>query len=106
MSSAPATTFHEAYPLKDLRPADYNPRHLSDEACARLQEPIGRHGVVKPVILNADGTLVAGHQRTKAMTALGMTHTPAVMLGTKVRLTDEIQFNLLHNRVETEASVV
>ncbi|MFF3465350.1 ParB N-terminal domain-containing protein [Streptomyces sp. NPDC001984] len=106
MSDAPTTTFYEAYPLKDLRPADYNPRHLSEEAFARLQESIKRHGIVKPVILNADGTLVAGHQRTKAMTALGMTHTPAVMLGTKVRLTDEIQFNLLHNRVETEASIV
>ncbi|MER5918380.1 ParB N-terminal domain-containing protein [Streptomyces sp. NPDC001982] len=106
MSDAPTTTFYEAYPLKDLRPADYNPRHLSEEAFARLQESIKRHGIVKPVILNADGTLVAGHQRTKAMTALGMTHTPAVMLGTKVRRTDEIQFNLLHNRVETEASIV
>lgn len=105
-SSGPTTTFHVAYPLKDLRPADYNPRHLSDEAFERLQKSIGRHGIVKPVILNADGTLVAGHQRTKAMSALGMTHTPAVMLGHKVRLTDEIQFNLLHNRVETEASVV
>ncbi|MFF3255918.1 hypothetical protein ACFYWP_33920 [Actinacidiphila glaucinigra] len=40
------------------------------------------------------------------MTALGMTHTPAVVLGRIVRLTDEIQFNLLHNRVETEASIV
>ncbi|WP_330306193.1 MULTISPECIES: ParB N-terminal domain-containing protein [unclassified Streptomyces] len=105
-SSGPATTFYEAYPLKDLRPAEYNPRHLSEEAFERLQASITRHGVVKPVILNANGTLVAGHQRTKAMTALGMTHTPAVKLGQVVRLTDEIQFNLLHNRVETEASVV
>ncbi|WP_055589530.1 hypothetical protein [Peterkaempfera griseoplana] len=40
------------------------------------------------------------------MTALGPTHTPAVMPGKTVRLQDEIQFNLLHNRVETEASVV
>ncbi|SOE24464.1 ParB N-terminal domain-containing protein [Streptomyces sp. OK228] len=61
---------------------------------------------MKPVILNADGTLVAGHQRTKGLQAIGLTHTPAVMLGTKVRLQDEIQFNLLHNRVETEASIV
>ncbi|MFE2584016.1 ParB N-terminal domain-containing protein [Streptomyces sp. NPDC059378] len=105
-TGAPTTTFYEAYPLTDLQPADYNPRLLSDEAFERLKQSIGRHGIVKPVILNADGTLVAGHQRTKAMKALGITSTPAVMLGTKVRLSDEIQFNLLHNRVETEASVV
>ncbi|WP_405889522.1 ParB N-terminal domain-containing protein [Streptomyces sp. NBC_00133] len=106
MSSAPTTTFHEAYPLDQLRPADYNPRRLSEQAFVRLQASLRRHGVVKPVILNADGTLVAGHQRTKGLKAIGLTHTPAVMLGTKVRLQDEIQFNLLHNRVETEASVV
>ncbi|MFI1100282.1 methyltransferase domain-containing protein [Streptomyces melanogenes] len=106
MSAAPTTTFHESYPLAELRPADYNPRRLSETAFQRLQASLRRHGVVKPVILNADGTLVAGHQRTKGLKAIGVTHTPAVMLGTKVRMQDEIQFNLLHNRVETEASVV
>ncbi|MCB8906742.1 MULTISPECIES: methyltransferase domain-containing protein [unclassified Streptomyces] len=106
MSKVPTTTFHESYPLDQLRPADYNPRRLSDTAFIRLQASLRRHGVVKPVILNADGTLVAGHQRTKGLKAIGLTHTPAVMLGSKVRLQDEIQFNLLHNRVETEASVV
>ncbi|MBB4985108.1 ParB N-terminal domain-containing protein [Streptomyces nymphaeiformis] len=106
MSKVPTTTFHESYPLDQLRPADYNPRRLSETAFIRLQASLRRHGVVKPVILNADGTLVAGHQRTKGLKAIGLTHTPAVMLGSKVRLQDEIQFNLLHNRVETEASVV
>ncbi|WP_181799485.1 methyltransferase domain-containing protein [Kitasatospora acidiphila] len=106
MSAIPTTTFHESYPLAELRPADYNPRRLSAEAFERLKASIGRHGIVKPVILNANGTLVAGHQRTKGMTALGITHTPAVMLGTTVRLQDEIRFNLLHNKVETEASIV
>jgi hypothetical protein len=104
--SIPTTTFHREYPLADLRPADYNPRRLSQHAFERLKVSIGRHGIVKPVILNANGTLVAGHQRTKAMTALGLPHTPAVMLGKTVRLQDEIQFNLLHNRVETEQSTV
>lgn len=98
--------FHLSYPLDDLRPADYNPRRLSETAFARLQESIGRWGIVKPVILNADGTLVAGHQRTKAMRALGITHTPAVRLSAKVRMADEVQFNLMHNRVEVEASEV
>ena len=98
--------FDPAWPLTNLRPADYNPRFLSDDAFVRLQASLRRHGVVKPVILNADGTLVAGHQRTKALKAIGHTTTPAVILGQKVRLQDEIKFNLLHNRVETEASVV
>ncbi|MFE5718999.1 methyltransferase domain-containing protein [Streptomyces erythrochromogenes] len=98
--------FDPAYPLADLRPADYNPRRLSDAAFVRLQGSLRRHGVVKPVILNADGTLVAGHQRTKGLKAIGQDTVPATVLPQKVRLQDEIKFNLLHNRVETESSVV
>lgn len=99
-------TFHEAYPLTDLQPADYNPRHLSDTAFARLQASLRKHGVIKPVILNGNGTLVAGHQRTKALKAIGETHVPAVQLADTVRLQDEIAFNLMHNRVEVDASIV
>ncbi|MFF0741549.1 ParB N-terminal domain-containing protein [Streptomyces sp. NPDC004111] len=98
--------FDPAYPLAKLRPADYNPRRLSPESFVRLQGSLGRHGVVKPVILNADGTLVAGHQRTKGLKAIGQETTPAMILPQKVRLQDEIKFNLLHNRVETESSLV
>lgn len=46
--------------------------------------------------------LVAGHQRIKGLRAIGLTHTPAVMPGAKVRQQGEAQFNLLHNRVETD----
>ncbi|WKV74174.1 ParB N-terminal domain-containing protein [Streptomyces sp. PCS3-D2] len=98
--------FDPAYPLSDLRPADYNPRRLSEASFVRLQGSLRRHGVVKPVILNADGTLVAGHQRTKGLKAIGQETVPAMILPQKVRLQDEIKFNLLHNRVETESSVV
>ena len=56
-------------PMGDLKPADYNPRRISPTAFGILQDSIRALGVVKPIILNADGTIVAGHQRTKAMTA-------------------------------------
>jgi ParB family chromosome partitioning protein len=106
MSRSLDVRFDPAYPLAKLRPAEYNPRRLSPESFVRLQGSLGRHGVVKPVILNADGTLVAGHQRTKGLKAIGQETTPAMILPQKVRLQDEIKFNLLHNRVETESSLV
>lgn len=92
--------------IKDLKPADYNPRRLSEDAFVRLQASLKKWGIVKPVIVNADGTLVAGHQRTKALQAIGQETCAAVVLPTKVRMSDEIQFNMLHNRVEVEASEV
>lgn len=98
--------FHPAFPLDDLAPADYNPRHLSDKAFTRLQESLRTHGVIKPVILNGNGTLVAGHQRTKALKAIGQSTVAAVQLDDTVRLQDEIAFNLMHNRIEVDSSVV
>ena len=96
--------FRPEFPLADLKPADYNPRRISPEAFAKLQASLRTYGVCKPVILNGDGTLVAGHQRTKAMTAIGMTHTPAILMGAKVARQDEIRFNLFHNSIETADS--
>lgn len=96
--------FNEAWPLSELRPADYNPRKISPDAFLKLQDSLRTLGVVKPVILNRDGTLVAGHQRTRAMKAIGMTHTPALLLDRKVRRSDEIAFNLFHNSIETDSS--
>lgn len=50
MSKAPTTTFHESYPLDELRPADYNPRRLSETALVRRQAPLCRHVVVRLVL--------------------------------------------------------
>ncbi|MFE5089430.1 ParB N-terminal domain-containing protein [Streptomyces sp. NPDC056638] len=94
------------YPLARLKPAPYNPRRLSDEAFARLQKSLDLFGCVKPVIVNGNGILVAGHQRTKSLKALGHTTTPAILLGAQVTTQDEVQFNLLHNSVETDGSSV
>lgn len=96
--------FDPEHPLDQLRPADYNPRRISDSGFARLRESMRLFGCLKPVILNGDGTLVAGHQRTKALKANQATTVPAVKLSVKVAMQDEVKFNLLHNRIETSRS--
>lgn len=94
------------FPIAAVRPASYNPRFLSEDAFARLQESMRRFGVVKPVILNANNTIIAGHQRTKALTAIGVETVPAMQLPVTIRTTEEIIFNLLHNSVEEAGCVV
>ena len=94
------------YPLDKLTPADYNPRKLAPDAFEKLQESLKTFGVVKPVILNgANGVLTAGHQRTRSMKAVGIKCTPAIILK-QISLKDEIRFNLFHNSIETNKSVV
>lgn len=98
--------FIEKYPIKDLQPADYNPRKISEESFERLKESITKFGVIIPLILNNDGTLIAGHQRTKAIKAVGIDEIPVYYSGTNIGLFDEIQFNLKHNMIETNTSEI
>lgn len=90
--------------IEKLQGADYNPRIISKEAFAKLQESIKTFGVCKPVIVNENGILIAGHQRTKAMKTVGVKKVPAYILKTKIAIHDEIRFNLMHNSIETENS--
>jgi len=98
-------SFIEDYPVADLKPAPYNPRLIDQPSFDRLKRSIERFGVVKPLIINGDGTIVAGHQRARALRSLGIEKAPVYPLPL-VSLHDEIRFNQFHNSVETSATPV
>ena len=96
--------FDGAFPLAQLKPASYNPRRILPDAEARLRESVKLLGTVKPVIITDDATIVAGHQRTKALIAVGELTVPVVKIGS-VNIADEVTFNQLHNGVDLDAVV-
>lgn len=98
--------FIEKYPLKKLIPADYNPRKISQNSFQILKYSLKKFGLIKPVIANKNGIIVAGHQRTKAMKAIGITECPIFLLDKQVSVADEIKFNLMHNSIETNTSKI
>ncbi|MBB4287650.1 ParB N-terminal domain-containing protein [Roseospira goensis] len=91
--------FRARYPLGRLRPAPYNPRVIDARACAALRQSIRRIGVVKPIIARDTGTVIAGHQRLRQLTALGRALGP-VYVAQGITDTDEARFNQLHNVTE------
>jgi ParB family chromosome partitioning protein len=93
--------FHLNHPLEGLRGADYNPRQIGEAELARLRHSLERLGVCKPIIVRGK-TIVAGHQRTRSLRAIGRTHAPAIVLET-ITSTDEIRFNQLHNGTDFDA---
>lgn len=95
--------FHPAFPVASLTPASYNPRAISPDALDRLMESIQRVGFVKPIIVTQTGTIVAGHQRSKAAAALGWATVPAWVLAKSLPVSDEIRFNQLHNGTDLDA---
>jgi ParB family chromosome partitioning protein len=95
--------FDPEFQLDRARPATYNPRRLSPAAFASLRQSIRTVGVIKPIIVTEAGRIIAGHQRTRAMQAEGMTTCPAMILP-EVSLEDEVRFNQLHNASDKEVT--
>ena len=67
--------------VADLKPADYNPRKISDEAMKGLSASITRFGLVQPVIWNTRSQrVVGGHQRLKVLIEEGVEETDVVVV--------------------------
>lgn len=64
----------EVRQLKDLIPADYNPRkdlQPKDQEYKNIVNSLREFGYVDPIIVNKDGTIIGGHQRAKVLQTLG-----------------------------------
>lgn len=65
-------------PLASLKPAEYNPRTISDESMSRLRRSMDEFGLVEPIVVNkrTGYTVVGGHQRLEILRARGETEIP------------------------------
>lgn len=86
--------------IADLKPAEYNPRKISEEELNRLVASIKEFGMVDPVIVNKDMTVIGGHQRIKAAERLGFTEVPCNVLN--LNKTQEKILNLALNKIGGE----
>jgi len=86
--------------ISDLKPAEYNARKISKEELAKLKHGIEEFGLVDPVIVNADMTVIGGHQRLKALKALKWADCPCVVLD--IPKDREKALNLALNRISGE----
>lgn len=62
--------------IEKLKPAEYNPRKdlkPEDEEYQKIKKSLVEFGYVAPVIINADMTVIGGHQRLKVLKELGYT---------------------------------
>lgn len=94
--------FRPDFDLRQARPASYNPRRISPESAAALRESIETLGILKAVIVGADGLILAGHQRSNQIAALDIERAPAILLESAVNATDQAKFNQLHNRCDLD----
>jgi hypothetical protein len=57
--------------VSDLIEYEYNPRKMTAQQMRKLRESLEKFGLVEIPVINFNGVLIAGHQRCKALAALG-----------------------------------
>ena len=70
-------------PVSVLKPAEYNPRKKlkpSDKEYKKIKASIEEFGFADPLVVNADMTIIGGHQRLTVAIDLGYTEVPCAVV--------------------------
>ena len=82
----------------DLKPADYNPRKISERERADLMASIQEFNEVEPVVINTTGRLIGGHQRISIYIDLGIEEIDVRVPSRELTLEEEVRLNLRLNK--------
>lgn len=89
--------------LDDLNPAIYNPRKRlkpGDEEYEKLKRSVETFTYVDPIIVNADGTVIGGHQRLFVLRDLGYIEADVSVVN--LNKNDEKALNIALNKISGE----
>lgn len=91
----------ETRKVKDLLPASYNPRSLSEKEREDLKDSIEEFGAVVPLVVNIGkrkDTLIGGHQRTSLYADLGIEEVEVKVPNRELTEKEEERLNLRLNK--------
>ena len=89
-----------------LNPAEYNPRRMTNKQYEDLKNSLEKFGCVDPIIINADNTIVGGHQRLRIMRELGAELVPVVRVNLSKEDEKELNIRLNKNSGEFDLDVL
>lgn len=84
--------------LAEIKPQAKNPRKISKDQKAHLNASLEKFGVCDPLILNADGTLIAGHQRYYILRSKGILEAPCMVADESLKDKDVDELTIRHNK--------
>lgn len=90
----------KALPVSVLKPAEYNPRKKlkpGDSEYEKIKNSIEEFGFADPLVVNADMTIIGGHQRLTVAIALGYTEVPCAVVD--IDKTREKALNIALNKI-------
>ena len=92
--------------VKDLNPASYNPRQISSKQYKDLKESVKKFGLVDPIIVNKDNTVIGGHQRLKICKDLKYVEVECVMLDLSKEEERELNIRLNKNTGDFDMDIL
>tara|TARA_R100001443_G_scaffold57528_1_gene68238 strand:- start:6 stop:512 length:507 start_codon:yes stop_codon:yes gene_type:complete len=96
----------EKIKIAELNPAEYNPRKMTNKQYEDLKSSLEKFGLVDPIIINSDNTVVGGHQRLRIMRELGAKFVPTVRVNLSKEDEKELNIRLNKNTGEFDLDVL
>ncbi len=90
----------------DLKPATYNPRQISTKQFKDLKASIKKFGLVDPIIINKDNTVIGGHQRLKICKELKYIEIDCVVLDLSKEEERELNIRLNKNTGDFDMDIL
>jgi len=96
----------ESIKINKLKPATYNPRQISTKQYNDLKESIINFGLVDPIIINKDMTVIGGHQRLKVCKELTFVDIDCVVLDLTKEQERELNIRLNKNTGDFDMDIL
>jgi len=90
----------ETVPITQLKLAKYNPRKISKKELQKLADSIEAYGLVQPIVVNKNYTIIGGHQRVSACRLLGYKELDVILVD--LPEDEEKALNLALNKISGE----
>jgi len=84
--------------IRSLNPAPYNPRRLTKTQGEQLQKSLDEFGIVEPLVINLNNTMIGGHQRLKLLKKQGIKKISVSVPNRQLTEEEEKKLNLRLNK--------
>jgi len=96
----------EKIEISKLKPATYNPRQITTKQYKDLKSSVEKFGLVDPIIVNKDMTIIGGHQRYKICKDLKHTEIDCVVLDLSKEEERELNIRLNKNTGDFDMDIL
>jgi len=84
--------------ISELKPAEYNPRQLTEQQAKDLDSSLTKFSLADPIIINTDNTIIGGHQRINILKTQGVSAVDVRVPDRKLTIDEERELNLRLNK--------